>query len=224
MAALLRGGALDPAIQRSWVEAYDSELRFLDRHLDRLFASLADYEYIFVLADHGEYLGEHQLVEHAKDVYEPVIRVPFLARGPGYAAGRDETLVQSHDLAWMLLEAAGLPVPGSMERTADLAVSELHYTLKKDLGNKDYGARFDRVRRAYVAGQHKLIVGTDGSREAYDLAADPGELAPGASLPARFDGIDEAWTGAHPERPVVPAGESAPEPSDELLRELGYVE
>ncbi len=222
--SLLKGGALDPRVQGSWVEAYDSEIRFLDEHLGTLFEELSAFEYVFVLADHGEYLGEHGLVEHAKDVYEPVIHVPFMVKGPGYTPGRDNRMVQSHDLAWMVLEAAGLPVPPEVERTGEFAVSELHYTLKKDLTNKDYGARFNRVRRALVAGEHKLIVGSDGSRESYDLGVDPGELRPGAALEPPLDPLDAAWTAAHPETPLVPVGASAPEPSDEQLRALGYVE
>ncbi|MBM4392026.1 MAG: sulfatase [Deltaproteobacteria bacterium] len=222
--ALMRGKPIDPGYIATWVEAYDSELRFLDEHVGALLAALGEFEYVFVLADHGEYLGEHALVEHAKDVYEPVIHVPFLAKGPGYPPGRDERMIQTHDLAWMVLEAAGLPVPAEMERTAELAVSELHYTLKKDLGNADYGDRFNRVRRAYVSGAHKLIAGSDGHEERYDLALDPGEDRPSASLPALFDGLDARWTAARPERPVVPANGSPAEPPDEQLRALGYVE
>ncbi len=222
--ALMRGKPIDPAYAASWVEAYDSELRFLDEHLATVLDALGAYEYVFVLADHGEYLGEHALVEHAKDVYEPVIHVPFMVKGPGYAPGRDERMIQTHDLAWMVLEAAGLPVPKEMERTTDLAVSELHYTLKKDLGNADYGERFNRIRRAYVSGQAKLIAGSDAHEERYDLAVDPGETKPSASLPALFDGLDARWTASHPERPVVPQSGSPAEPSDEQLRALGYVE
>lgn len=222
--SLLEGGSLDPRVQASWVEAYDSEIRFLDQHLGDLFGALSAFEYVFVLADHGEYLGEHGLVEHAKDVYEPVIHVPFIVKGPGYAPGRDDRMVQSHDLAWMVLEAAGLAVPPEVERTGPFAVSELHYTLKKDLANKDYGARFNRVRRAVVAGTDKLIVGSDGTREVYDLATDPQESRPSNPLPGPLDDIHAAWIAGHPETPLVPVGASAPEPSDEQLRALGYVE
>ncbi len=220
---LLKGGTLSPEVQRSWVEAYDAELRFLDEHVGALLAK-ARAPYSFVLADHGEYLGEHGLVEHAKDVYEPVLHVPFLAKSPAISAGREPRLVQTHDLAGMVLDAAGLP-SADVDRTGEVAVSELYFTLKKDLESKAYGARFNRIRRAFRIGPHKLILGTDGTREAYDLAADPGELQPAAALPPLFDGLDERWLAEHPEAQVEPAGVSGGAgPDEEALRALGYVE
>ncbi len=222
-AKLLQGGRLDPDVQASWSEAYDAELRFLDLELGLLLQQVKA-PHVYILADHGEYLGEHSLVEHAKDVYEPVLHVPFLARAPDLAPGRDASLVQTHDLAWMVLSAAGLP-HDDIERPDDLAVSELTLTLKKDLGARAYGARFNRTRRAFRVGAHKLILGTDGSRESFDLAADPAETHPFAALPPIFDGLAAAWLAAHPEQPVVGLGEgSGVGPDEEALRALGYVE
>jgi hypothetical protein len=124
----------------------------------------------------------------------------------------------------MVLEAAGLPTAG-MERPGELAVTELSLTLKKDLGSKLYGARFDRIRRAFRVGPHKLILGTDGTREAYDLAADPGELNPKAALPPIFDGLAERWLEVHPHVAVEPPeAATGPGPDEEALRALGYIE
>lgn len=218
---LLKGGTLSPEVQRSWVEAYDAELRFLDEHVGALLAG-SRAPYTFILADHGEYLGEHGLVEHAKDVYEPVLHVPFLVKSPAISSGREPRLVQTRDLAGMVLDAAGLP-SADVDRTSEVAVSELYFTLKKDLESKAYGARFNRIRRAFRIGPHKLIVGSDGSREAYDLGADPGELVPTALLPPIFDDLDARWLAEHPEGAVVPAGGGV-EPDMEALRALGYAE
>jgi len=80
-----------------------------------------------------------------------------------------------------------------------------------------------RIRRAFRIGPHKLIVGSDGSREAYDLGADPGELVPTALLPPIFDDLDARWLAEHPEGAVVPAGGGV-EPDMEALRALGYAE
>lgn len=220
---LMKGGTLSPEVQRSWVEAYDAELRFLDEHVGALL-SKARAPHTFVLADHGEYLGEHGLVEHAKDVYEPVLHVPFLVKSPASAPGRESRLLQTRDLAGMVLDAAGLP-SGDVDRTAELAVSELTFTLKKDLESKAYGARFNRIRRAFRIGPHKLILGTDGTREAYDLAADPGELHPKAALPPIFDGLAERWLEAHPHVAEEPPDAAVgPGPDEAALRALGYIE
>jgi hypothetical protein len=71
---------------------------------------------------------------------------------------------------------------------------------------------------------HKVIVGTDGSYEAYDLATDPGEAR---SQP------DASWAVALRERGEdvlagLPASEATTDftgpRNTEALRELGYVE
>jgi arylsulfatase A-like enzyme len=161
---------LDAAVQKSWVEAYDSELRFLDRQLAGLLAKLPELgigaeDYVFVMADHGEYLGEHHLIEHGKDVYDEVLRVPLLVRGPGYEVGRDDTPVQHHDVARMILAAAGAEIAGA-EVTTDLQVSEQYWSRQRDLKNPAIRHRFDRVRRAFRVLDKKLVVGSDGSEEA----------------------------------------------------------
>ncbi len=220
--SLLKGGPLDPALRDSWIEAYDAELRFLDDHLGQFLERADRFEHIFILADHGEYLGEHGLVEHAKDVYEPVLHVPFLAKGAGFEPGHDQGPIQTHDLGAMVLQAAGLSTAG-FERTESVQVADLYYTLKKDL-MAPYGARFDRIRRAFRVGPHKLIVGDDGSREVYDLGADPTELFSLTELPAALRGVEKAWLAAHPEVPLAPVGSGVLGPDEALLKALGYAE
>lgn len=225
---LLAERTLDPAAQRAWVEAYDAGIRYADDHLGRLLADLPNLgigpeDYVFIVSDHGEYLGEHDLVEHSKDVYEPVLRVPLLVRGPGYPPGRDATPVQLHDLATWILTAAGQAPLDRAEPPGDLRVAEEYYARRRDLSNSAYGHRFNRVRRAFYQGFHKLILGSDGSREAYDLAADPGELqslVDAAWVPA-LEARANAWLEATPEAAEVSLDKGA---NLEALRSLGYVE
>lgn len=65
-------------------DVYDYSVLRADRSLARVLEALEadgwlDGEYRLVItSDHGEYLGEHQLVEHGRPFfYEPVTRVPF---------------------------------------------------------------------------------------------------------------------------------------------------
>lgn len=220
---LMSGGPLDLDLRDSWVQGYDAELRWLDQNVSELLGNSRVPPTVFLLSDHGEYLGEHSLVEHAKDVYEPVLHVPFIAKGPDYLPGRDTAPIQGHDLAWMVLEAAGVD-SADLERTGTLQVADLYYTLKKDL-MAPYGKRFDRIRRAYRVGSQKYITGSDGSREMYDLAADPGERGPLMDVPAQLLAAETAWLAAHPEVPLVPASEGgALGPDEEALKALGYAE
>lgn len=228
VARLMGDRELDPATQAAWGEAYDSELRFLDEHVGELLDALPTYgigpeDWVFVLSDHGEYLGEHDLVEHSKDVYDTVLHVPLLVRGPTAAPGRDDRPLQHHDVATMLLAAAGLPPLAGSQATVDLQVAELYGTRKRDLHHPRYGKRFERVRRAFRAGDRSLILGSDGSVEAYDLATDPGQRVPLPSPPwlpelrARAD----AWLASMPVAPLV--GVEGPV-NVEALEALGYVD
>jgi arylsulfatase A-like enzyme len=219
----------DPVAIASWREAYDGDLRFLDDQVGELLDRLPelgidDDDYVFVLADHGEYLGEHALVEHSKDVYQDVLHVPLLIKGRGFAAGRDDTPVQTHDVASMVLKAAGLSELPDAVHTAALQVSELDWSRMRDLKNPLFAKRFNRIRRAFRLGDHKLILGSDGTAEAYDLAADPGEESPLAK-PDWEDALraaGDAWLRSQTEAPLDLPAEDAK--NVEALRSLGYVE
>lgn len=218
-----------PAAARAWSEAYDSELRFLDEQVGELLEALpslgiGDEDYVFVLSDHGEYLGEHALVEHSKDVYQEVLHVPLLVKGPGYLAGRDPAPVQTHDIAsWILAAAAQAPLDGAV-RTVDLQVSELYWARHRDLSSDRYGDRFNRVRRAYRSGFQKLILGSDGSREAYELDLDPLEafnVIEDADWVPELEARAKAWLEATKEAPEAKLDTDA---NLESLKALGYVE
>ena len=220
--------AITPADRQHVLDHYDGAVRYADTQLGLTLTRLEasgdlDNTVVIVLSDHGEYLGEHSLVEHAKDVYEPVLHVPFMAKGPGFLPGRDPAPIQGHDLAWMVLDAAGLDSTG-LEHTGSLQVADLYYTLKKDL-MAPYGKRFDRIRRAFRVGSQKYITGSDGTRELYDLAADPAERRPLVDVPPELAAAELAWLAAHPEVELVPASEGgALGPDEEALKALGYAE
>jgi arylsulfatase A-like enzyme len=226
--ALFTTGSVSKRTAAAWEEAYDADVRYLDEQVGRLLERLPELgvgeeDYVFVLADHGEYLGEHGLVEHSKDVYEAVLRVPLLVRGPGYAAGLDDTPRQTTDVARAVLTAAGLAPMG--ETLPDgLGLNELYWSRQRELRNPLIGTRFQRIRRSYRRGDQKVIVGSDGSFEAYDLAADPAESRSMHDAPwaAALRAEGEAALDALP----AASGEAAfdgPQ-NTEALRQLGYVE
>lgn len=209
----------DATTQRSWSEAYDSELRYLDEHLAPLLARLDGFEHVYVLSDHGEFLGEHDLVEHSKDIYEPIVHVPLIVRGE--APGVDDAPIQHHDVARMILANAGIAELPEMEHTADMTVSEQYWSRKRDLV-LSFGRRFDRVRRAFRIGDQKLILSSDGKDEAYDLATDPGERSNirGAPWAEAVRARAKDWISTHPVRDAsVTTSEDV-----EALEALGYVD
>jgi arylsulfatase A-like enzyme len=216
--------------ENSWEEAYDAGVRYLDRQLSALLLEfpllgIGPEDLVIVTADHGEYLGEHFLMEHSKDLYEEVLHVPLLVSGKGFKKKEVRTeQVQHTDLAAWILTAAKLPLPDDYEPTAGFAVSELFWSRWKDLKSPAYGYRFQRIRRAFRAGDRKIIVGDDRTFEAYDLKADPKEehSLNRESWAVLMKARANAWAARHPAGPI-----NLPDRGEDdaaLLKALGYLD
>jgi len=64
---------------------------------------------VIVLSDHGENLGDHGHLTHIFNVYDSNVKIPMIARGPGFPVGTvDERLVSILDVYPTLLAACGL--------------------------------------------------------------------------------------------------------------------
>lgn len=188
--ALLPGPGAAPFPEnalRHLSDAYDLSIANLDDGLGALLDALdsmglLDGAVVVITSDHGEYFGEHHLLGHSKDVYEPVLRVPLLVKAPRQSLPAVvDTPATSTDVPALIAAhfpprlARGLgrqfpDLPGN-----HLVISESYYTLPKDLFHPRWGARFDRVRTAVYDADLKLIHSSDGADELYDLAADPDE-------------------------------------------------
>ena len=235
---VMRGEPIEERMRRSLVNAYDRELEHLDGELGRLLARLAEPDLaartlVVVTSDHGEHFGEHQLVDHAALLYNEVVDVPLLVRGPGIAPGRSRRPVQVLDVFPTALEHLGLPVPPGCQGVSLLAgeerdaVSEWYASANGFLLQPQYKGRFESDVRTIRRGRWRLHEYANGKLELYDLEADPRELADLAS--ARPEVVEElrrvlaAWVAGRPEGEHVdldPAP-SSPERED-ALRRTGY--
>ena len=73
--------------------SYASEVSVVDEELGSFFSWLREKQLwdtlvVSVTADHGESLGEHGEQTHGFFVYDSTIRIPWLLKAPGLAAGR----------------------------------------------------------------------------------------------------------------------------------------
>jgi hypothetical protein len=87
-------------------DGYEHEVRFADLHVGRLLKELQKVESttaIFVVADHGEVFKEGQR-DHGLSLDENGIRIPMLARVPGWKKQDNDTLVSLIDLAPTILD------------------------------------------------------------------------------------------------------------------------
>jgi arylsulfatase A-like enzyme/Tfp pilus assembly protein PilF len=93
---------------------YDGEIAYVDQQIERVFHALRssdewDRTLVIATSDHGESLGEHGERTHAYTLYDGVLKVPLVLRGPGIpAARRVREVVSAIDLAPTILARAGL--------------------------------------------------------------------------------------------------------------------
>jgi arylsulfatase A-like enzyme len=229
---------------------YDATLWDLDRATVDLFDAMEqmgvlDDTIVVLTADHGENLGDHHLFNHRFSLWDSLVRVPLVVRYPdGVPAGRISEPVSTISLFATLSRLADLPVPPSIESTDLLApeqpaVTHLAVPLVREIQtvkNVHPDVQLEpwlRSGHAVVEGQHKLISMSDGTRDLFDVRADPAELAPlddpatarrlseqiEAWL-ARWPAYDPAERGQHDDPAHVRAGQ------DDLrgmLEAMGYV-
>jgi arylsulfatase A-like enzyme len=231
--------SLDPGEKQFLAGLYAADVESMDAALAQLLAGLdgaglSANAWVIVVADHGELLGEWDMYMHGRTLFEPLLHVPLLARGPGARPGPVETPVSLVDLAPTLLELAGLAAPPSFrgrslapalrgERLEDRpVVAELLQTYREQ----------DARQRHVLAvrdGSRKLLVRTDGVVERYDLAADPDERRPLATRQGELGALlERAGLGSGFDVDAyLGVGSDAPEPSHEMreaLRQLGYLD
>lgn len=170
-----RSGLASRPYFEAMVEALDTEIGRLLEHV-----SLADTT-VIVVGDNGTSPGNLPPPFTASrgkgTLYETGIRVPLVIAGAG-VTGRGRTVdgvVNTVDILPTVLEFAGIPLPTGVR----LDGVSLGAHLRNDNGPKRswaYSEQFSSAtsyKRAIRNGRYKLIKASGGSRQLYDLTADP---------------------------------------------------
>jgi arylsulfatase A-like enzyme len=176
-----RGG--DPAKLERLADQYDTAIANMDAALGELLGELRaagrfEDALVIVTSDHGEYLGERDLLEHSKDVYQGALHVPLVVKAPGQTEG-DAVAEPISLTAIPHLVAAALPERARAELERRLPpdrshrpLAENHYARPTELFDQPWGDRFHRVRRAVFADGWKYVHSSDGAHELYRLDED----------------------------------------------------
>jgi arylsulfatase A-like enzyme len=103
---------------RRWLGIYYGMIRFIDDAVGRILAALdrrglADDTIVVFASDHGDYAGEHRLVDKSSALYDCLTRVPLLLSWPGRlpTGAVDRHLVSLLDVLPTCLGLAGVPAP-----------------------------------------------------------------------------------------------------------------
>ncbi len=178
---------------------YDGEIAYLDARLGELVEGLRkrrllDNTVVIITSDHGEHLGDHEMMDHKMTLYDALLHVPLVIRYPPsvHQGSRVSTPVQLIDVFPTILHLCGideghpgdsrlLPTAPQQTPSPRFFFAEfgrptvfLEVILKRYPG-VEY-SRFDRSLAAISDGHYKLITGSDGRSELFDLRRDPGEL------------------------------------------------
>lgn len=217
---------LSAAVRRGLVNEYDRELIHLDRWIGVLLdylekSGLTEKTLVVLTSDHGEYLGEHQLVGHLKDIHAEVVNVPLVIWQPGWTPGRTSHPVQLLDLFPTILQYLDLRVP---EGTQGEPVMEVEHPIVSELSG---GAQTPTIRTIRI-GEYRYFGGADGEERLFHIPTDPGEKNDLVHARPERAALGRArlddWLKGIPEAPPssLPPTELDPE-ALEGLRALGYV-
>lgn len=171
---------LRPEDKEATIQLYDGEIAYNDVYFGQLLdeidaLGLRDNTVIVLSADHGDEFWEHDGYQHGHTLYDELIRVPLIIRGPGaFAEPRRVTDdVQAVDLLPTFVELAGGTIPEQVRGRSLLPLlqgqSEPVYNFAEAL--------FLGVEQKAVRGQgFKLIHNLyDDQYELYNLEQDPDE-------------------------------------------------
>ena len=235
-------GARKPERLERIVRRYHAEVMFTDAELGRLLEAVAAKSERRTLtaltADHGEGLGQHDWLAHARNLYDEVLHVPLIVADTAHpSARRLRTPVGIVDVAPTLLElaggvaleqATGLSLAQSIREGIEPQARPLYAHRRPHLASP---IEFRGERVAVRDGNWKWILNDLIDDEFYDLASDPGELRD--RLPRQNAGSTEAEravaleTLAEAHRSGNPSDAAPPEISAEVraaLDALGYTD
>ncbi len=182
---------------------YYASIALIDMEVGRVLQALertelAENTLVLFVSDHGDMIGDHDMLVKGACFYDACVRVPFIARWPArFAGGSDvDALVQPHDIAATVLSAAGIPDEErrrAMPTSRDLlplasgdaaAVRETAVCAYRNSGIADTGRPWDppinatmiRDERYKLTLFHDEPPGSEVQGELYDMVEDPGEM------------------------------------------------
>ena len=155
----------------------------IDRLIDRVRAAAGEDTYIFLTADNGFHLGQHQLNGGKGTPYDSDTRVPLIVVGPGVVPGARDQYVNNIDLAPTFEELAGLrsPTYRSGRSFADTLA-----------GRHVPGARYVFFEHTYAKSQPGEVDTDEGSGGTIDLIPSYIGIRGDRGLLVRFD-VDPDW-------------------------------
>ncbi len=251
---LAKKADMDPddfAILRS---LYDGEIAYIDSKVKEIYGfhrdlKMLDQTFLIVTSDHGENIGDHNLMGHQFCLYDTLLRVPLIIRYPelGLKGKVEHKHVQLSDLFCTILDLLSLRLEGMDVQKRSLfnssygeqiiAEHELPKVTLACLAERFPSLRIEpfeqKLRCIYTDGLKYIWNSREGG-ELYDLREDPHEKTnlcqkypEQASL--LLDRLEKQWASMQKDINALKkkseeyGGEKIDSEIQEKLRELGYI-
>ncbi|WP_049904560.1 sulfatase [Natrialba asiatica] len=232
---------------------YRAEIAYLDHRIGELKTLLEKHDEwedtIFVVTgDHGENIGDHGLMDHQYCLYDTLLHVPLVIHGGSFTDhGPIDELVQLTDVAPTLLDEVGIEAPEFREQMQGRSFHPDAETEPRERVIAEYMApqpsmdaleqrvgdlpdeldQYDRALRTIRTDEWKLIRGSDGSLELYDVGSDPEESANVADqhpdVVADLQAELDEWVNSF-EHAEHDGSVSMRDETKERLEDLGYLQ
>ncbi len=241
-----------PPLERQVLnDLYDAEVAYQDNYLGALFETIAtrknaENTLTIIVGDHGDGLGEHQMVGHAFNAYQELVHVPLILHWPEKIEPQTVNApVSTRRVFHTMLDAAGQTHPLSLTNTIngndpehETAFAEVypstHFVSALAHRQLELVTRFrcTATRRAIVQNNWKLVTVDNERDELFALAQDPKELdnrieEQPTETNALGIQIDQFVDLVEVQKGDVTAGDSFDLQDERILqqlRRLGYIE
>lgn len=198
-----------PGVREAYRKAYHAVIEDTDRRVGEIVEALRSVEgptWILLTSDHGELLGEHNVVGHGSHVYQALTHIPFIVTPP---EGQAPLVLPEN------LNNAALP-----SLVCQIAKLQCSFPTPVDPSLPLVSQR-EGMLALSPDGTQKGIWGPSPAR--FDLSTDPNETHP-LPITASLDRAREAWLSETPPGGVSPEAISIDGENAERLRALGYQE
>lgn len=169
-------------------DRYDGEVAFADKHVGRLLDFIAKSDFaertiVIITSDHGEAFGEHGMIRHGFEVWEELVRVPWLIYVPGIEPHAVKVRRSHIDLVPTLLDVFDVKKPsgeGDDFISGDSMLSDImlppgHEPASKIVFVDMTAGPHNAERQAFIENDLKLIASAGRPIGLYDSSADPAE-------------------------------------------------
>lgn len=144
------------------------------RALDRM--GLRENTILFMLADHGDYLGNHRSMGKCMSLEDSLIHVPAIINSPQrYTSQTSDSLVGLIDIYPTIMDLAGIAPPTGLQGKSLVPILKGETSsVRKAIFSTEFHDHYPAsicVRDE----RYKLVVSSDGFEELYDVQNDPHE-------------------------------------------------